>query len=142
MRTPSSTSSSVRGSLSDVEFTVQLLQLRHHVPGASTLDALLALVEAGHLPPGEADVLEEAYRFCEGVRNRGTLVVGSGDSLPTRPEQATALARSVGVHRGGAPGGVSPGHTPGSPGGGAALLRPRLTGYWAMMAATGPTGPG
>jgi len=85
-----------RGSLSDIEFTVQLLQLRHGVPGAATLDALAALVEAGHLPHDEADVLIEAHRFCEGARNRSFLVVGPGDSLPTRPEQATPLARSLG----------------------------------------------
>lgn len=85
-----------RGSLSDIEFTVQLLQLRHRVPEASTVAALGALVEAGHLPPEEADVLEEAYRFCEGARNRTFLVVGAGDSLPTRPELITRVARSLG----------------------------------------------
>ncbi|MDP1818800.1 MAG: bifunctional [glutamine synthetase] adenylyltransferase/[glutamine synthetase]-adenylyl-L-tyrosine phosphorylase [Acidimicrobiales bacterium] len=86
-----------RGSLSDVEFTVQLLQLRHGVPGARTLGALDALVEAGHLPADEADVLAESYRFCERTRNRSFLVVGPGDSLPLRPEQAAPLARSLGV---------------------------------------------
>ena len=85
-----------RGSLSDIEFTVQLLQLRHGVPGAATKEAVAALVEAGHLPDLEADALLEAHRFCEGARNRAFLVVGAGDSLPTRPEQATPLARSLG----------------------------------------------
>jgi glutamate-ammonia-ligase adenylyltransferase len=85
-----------RGSLSDVEFTVQLLQLRHRVPGEATIGALDALVEAGHLPTDEAEVLEESYRFCERTRNRSFLVVGPGDSLPIRPEQATPLARSLG----------------------------------------------
>ncbi len=85
-----------RGSLSDIEFTVQLLQLRHGVRGTRTLGALDALVEAGHLPVEEADVLAEAYRFCERTRNRTFLVVGPGDALPLRPEQATPLARSVG----------------------------------------------
>jgi glutamate-ammonia-ligase adenylyltransferase len=85
-----------RGSLSDVEFTVQLLQLRHRVPGAATIGALDALVEAGHLPTEEAEVLEESYRFCERTRNRSFLVAGPGDSLPIRPEQATPLARSLG----------------------------------------------
>jgi glutamate-ammonia-ligase adenylyltransferase len=85
-----------RGSLSDIEFTVQLLQLRHRVPGARTLGAVDALVEGGHLPVGEADVLAEAYRFCERTRNRSFLVVGPGDSLPLRPELATPLARSLG----------------------------------------------
>jgi glutamate-ammonia-ligase adenylyltransferase len=85
-----------RGSLSDIEFTVQLLQLRHGIAGARTLGALEALVEAGHLPDDEADALGESYRFCERTRNRSFLVVGPGDSLPLRPEQATPLARSLG----------------------------------------------
>lgn len=86
-----------RGSLSDIEFTVQLLQLRHGVRGARTLGALDALVEAGHVPLDEADVLAEAFRFCERTRNRSFLVVGPGDSLPLAPEKATPLARSLGM---------------------------------------------
>lgn len=86
-----------RGSLSDIEFTVQLLQMRHGVSGTATIGAMHALVEAGHLPADEAQVLEEAYRFCERTRNRSFLVVGAGDSLPIRPERITPLARSLGV---------------------------------------------
>jgi [glutamine synthetase] adenylyltransferase / [glutamine synthetase]-adenylyl-L-tyrosine phosphorylase len=85
-----------RGSLSDIEFTVQLLQLRHGVAGTATMAALGALVAAGHLPGSDADALRDAYRFCEGTRNRSYLVVGAGDALPTRPEQITPLARSLG----------------------------------------------
>jgi glutamate-ammonia-ligase adenylyltransferase len=85
-----------RGSLSDIEFTVQLLQLRHGVAGERTLGAVEALVEAGVLPAEEADVLTEAYRFCESTRNRSYLVVGPGDALPVVPEKATPLARSLG----------------------------------------------
>jgi glutamate-ammonia-ligase adenylyltransferase len=85
-----------RGSLSDIEFTVQLLQLRHRVPGTATIGALHALVEAGHLPAEDAEILEEAYRFCERTRNRSFLVVGPGDALPIRPERITPLARSLG----------------------------------------------
>jgi glutamate-ammonia-ligase adenylyltransferase len=85
-----------RGSLSDIEFTVQLLQLRHRLPGAATISSLHALVEAGHLPADEAAVLEESYRFCERTRNRSWIVLGPGDSLPVRPEQITPLARSLG----------------------------------------------
>ncbi len=84
------------GSLSDVEFTVQLLQLQHGVPGVATMAALEALVDAGHLPADEADILAESYRFCEGTRNRSFLVAGAGDSLPSRPEQLAPLARSLG----------------------------------------------
>jgi glutamate-ammonia-ligase adenylyltransferase len=86
-----------RGSLSDIEFTVQLLQLRHGVPEVSTMAALAALEELGHLPADEADLLEEAYRFCDLARNRTHLVVGSGDALPARPELVTPVARSLGV---------------------------------------------
>jgi [glutamine synthetase] adenylyltransferase / [glutamine synthetase]-adenylyl-L-tyrosine phosphorylase len=85
-----------RGSLSDIEFTVQLLQLRRGVRGAATIGALDALVEEGHLPSADAEVLEESYRFCERTRNRSFLVVGPGDSLPIRPERITPLARSLG----------------------------------------------
>lgn len=84
------------GSLSDVEFTVQLLQLQHQVPEAGTIAALHALRAAGHLGEADAAVLEAAYRFCEATRNRSFLVVGPGDSLPIRPEQITPLARSLG----------------------------------------------
>ena len=86
-----------RGSLSDIEFTVQLLQLRHGVVGERTLGAVEALVEAGALPIDEADVLTEAYRFCERTRNRSYLVIGPGDALPLAPERATPLARSLGM---------------------------------------------
>lgn len=85
-----------RGSLSDIEFTVQLLQLRHGVRATATRDALALLVEAGHLPYGDAMALESAYGFCERTRNRRYLVAGPGDSLPIRPEQLTPLARSLG----------------------------------------------
>jgi glutamate-ammonia-ligase adenylyltransferase len=85
-----------RGSLSDIEFTVQLLQLRHGVVEPSTMTALATLVEGGHLPLEEAEVLEASYRFCEGARNRTYLVVGSGDALPARPELLTPVARSLG----------------------------------------------
>ena len=43
-------------------------------------------------------VLAEAYRFCERTRNRLYLVRGTpGDALPSRPEQLTRLARSLGT---------------------------------------------
>jgi len=87
-----------RGSLSDVEFTVQLLQLRHGVPATGTMAALDALVAAGALAADDRAVLAEAYRFCERARNRLFLVRGSpGDALPTRPEHLTRLARSLGT---------------------------------------------
>ena len=87
-----------RGSLSDVEFTAQLLQLQHRVPSPGTVEALSRLEEAGALEPGDRAVLAEAYVFCERARNRWYLVKGSaGDSLPTRPEQLARLAGSLGT---------------------------------------------
>ena len=87
-------------------------------------------------------MLEESYRFCEGTRNRTFLVVGSGDSLPTRPELLTPVARSLGLHRPRAPRALPPGHPAGPPGGGAPLLRPGVTGVCAMMSRRrGPRGP-
>jgi glutamate-ammonia-ligase adenylyltransferase len=86
------------GSLSDVEWTVQLLQLRASVPAQGTLDALAALRSGGFVDPVDAEVLAEAYRFCEATRNRLYLVRGRpGDSLPPPGHHLTALARSLGT---------------------------------------------
>jgi [glutamine synthetase] adenylyltransferase / [glutamine synthetase]-adenylyl-L-tyrosine phosphorylase len=80
-----------RGSLSDVEWTVQLLQLRWGVRSSSTTGALRALVEQGVLERDDADVLGTAFRFCEATRNRLFLVAsGPGDALPA---QESALLR-------------------------------------------------
>jgi glutamate-ammonia-ligase adenylyltransferase len=85
-----------RGSLSDVEWTVQLLQLQHRVAAPGTMEALAALVAAGAVGETDAQVLGQAYRFCERTRNRLYLVRGGpGDSLPTQAEQLARLARSL-----------------------------------------------
>jgi [glutamine synthetase] adenylyltransferase / [glutamine synthetase]-adenylyl-L-tyrosine phosphorylase len=87
-----------RGSLSDVEWTMQLLQLRHQVREPSTMAAMAALRDARVLDPADAAVLEEAYRFCEHTRNRWFLVKGApGDALPSDAEQLARLARSLGT---------------------------------------------
>jgi len=84
-----------RGSLSDVEWTTQLLQLRHRLPAQGTMAALGRLREEGALTAADARVLGEAYRFCEQTRNRWYLVKGGpGDALPSRPEDLARLARS------------------------------------------------
>ena len=86
------------GSLSDVEWTAQLLQLTSGTPSVATLDALDALTDAGRLWASDREVLASAYRFCEHVRNRWFLVRGGpGDSLPTDSAQLTKLARSLGT---------------------------------------------
>ncbi|MGQ0520076.1 MAG: bifunctional [glutamine synthetase] adenylyltransferase/[glutamine synthetase]-adenylyl-L-tyrosine phosphorylase [Actinomycetota bacterium] len=86
-----------RGSLSDVEWTAQLLQLRHRVAAPGTMDALRRLAEAGAVDAADSAVLAEAYAFCERVRNRWFLVKGApGDALPTQADQLGRLARSLG----------------------------------------------
>ncbi len=84
-----------RGSLSDVEWTTQLLQLRHRVPSQGTMAALGRLREEGALSDTDTAVLADAYRFCERTRNRWYLVKGGpGDALPSRPQDLDRLARS------------------------------------------------
>ena len=84
-----------RGSLADVEWTAQLLQLRHRVASPGTMAALRRLTEAGAVDSADAAVLREAYRFCEQVRNRWYLVKGApGDALPARADEQAKLARS------------------------------------------------
>ena len=91
-----------RGSLSDVEFTVQLLQLQHgarhpDIRVTSTIYALHQLRADGLLDAGDADALEEAYRFCERARNAQYLLTGRpGDALPTDGREATRLGRLLG----------------------------------------------
>jgi glutamate-ammonia-ligase adenylyltransferase len=85
-----------RGSLSDVEWTAQLLQLTHGVRATGTMAALRALTEAGVLDPADAALLAESYRFCEQTRNRWYLVKGApGDALPAQADQLNRLARSL-----------------------------------------------
>jgi len=91
-----------RGGMADVEWAVQLLQLRHghrhpavRVPG--TLAALAALEEAGLVAAADADAWRAAYRLCARVRNRLFLQAGRArDSLPADPAEVTRLARSLG----------------------------------------------
>jgi glutamate-ammonia-ligase adenylyltransferase len=95
-----------RGSLSDVEWTVQLLQL---IDGAtdpavrtsSTVDGLARLARRGYLDTADAEALEQAYRFCERARNLRYLLTGApGDALPTDGVEAARLGRLMGyTHR-------------------------------------------
>jgi glutamate-ammonia-ligase adenylyltransferase len=86
------------GSLSDVEWTVQLLQLQFGVRAEGTLNALATLMTQGAVDPLDAAMLAESYRFCETTRNRLFLVRGRpGDSLPAPGHQLTTLARSLGT---------------------------------------------
>lgn len=85
-----------RGSLSDIEFTAQMLQLQYDVRATGTIDALRALSDRDVLDPDDAEVLVESYEFCERVRNRWFLVNSApGDSLPSQPESLLWLARAL-----------------------------------------------
>ncbi len=91
-----------RGSLSDVEFTVQLLQLQHGAEHESvrtpeTMTALEALEAVGLLAPDDAEALRESFWFCSAARNARYLVTGSErESLPTDLDEAEHLARLLG----------------------------------------------
>ncbi len=71
-----------RGSLSDIEWTVQLLQLRHRVPGTSTIAALETLGGLGILPPA-------TWRHCAtptaSANGPGIDGTSSGRSRGARP---------------------------------------------------------
>jgi glutamate-ammonia-ligase adenylyltransferase len=90
------------GGLADVEWTVQLLQLRHgggrpEVRVQGTLAALDALAGAGLVAAGEAAWLADAYRLCLRTRNLAYLVAGRPvESLPTDPLALDRLARAMG----------------------------------------------
>ena len=87
-----------RGSLSDIEFCAQLLQLEHRVRAAGTMAALDALAAAGALNAEDRAVRGDAYRFCERTRNRWFLITGApDDSLPRTPENLARLSRSLGT---------------------------------------------
>jgi [glutamine synthetase] adenylyltransferase / [glutamine synthetase]-adenylyl-L-tyrosine phosphorylase len=93
------------GGLSDVEWTIQMLQLQHAhaVPGLRTTrtgEAMAVAVQAGLVPAEEAATLMAAWRLAARIRNAIVLVRGSwdrpGDTLPTRHGELTAVARLLG----------------------------------------------
>lgn len=87
------------GSLSDVEWLVQLLQLAHahDVPGmrtTSTLDALAAAREAGLVPAVGAERLAEAWRLASRLRSANTLLSGqTSDVLPVDRKKLDGIGR-------------------------------------------------
>ncbi|KUN86682.1 glutamate-ammonia-ligase adenylyltransferase [Streptomyces bungoensis] len=94
------------GGLSDVEWTVQLIQLRHghRVPGLRTTrtrEALAAAREAGLLSEEDTAVLDEAWVLATRVRNAVMLVRGrAGDTFPTEPRELAAVGRYLGYGAG------------------------------------------
>ena len=90
------------GGLSDVEWTIQLLQLEHAhaVPALRTTrtgPAMAAAVQDGLLPADDAAALLAAWQLAARIRNAIVLVRGRpGDTLPTRHGELTAVARLLG----------------------------------------------
>jgi glutamate-ammonia-ligase adenylyltransferase len=99
-----------RGGLTDIEWTVQLLQLTHgyDVPGLRTqrtLEALDAAREAALLGADQAQQLAGAWRFATRVRNALMLVRDKpADQLPTLGSDLAAIARVLGYPPGSDPG--------------------------------------
>ncbi|MCF3184058.1 bifunctional [glutamine synthetase] adenylyltransferase/[glutamine synthetase]-adenylyl-L-tyrosine phosphorylase [Streptomyces polychromogenes] len=95
-----------RGGLSDVEWTVQLLQMRHAwaEPGLRTTrtrQALAAAHAAGLIPAEEAQILDEAWVLATRVRNAVMLVRGrAGDTFPTDARELAAVGRYLGYPEG------------------------------------------
>jgi glutamate-ammonia-ligase adenylyltransferase len=90
------------GGLSDVEWVVQLLQLRHayEVPGlrtTRTLAALAAAEVAGLVSQDDAAALAASWRLATRIRNAAVLLRGrSTDVLPAKQVDLAAVARIMG----------------------------------------------
>ena len=81
-----------RGGLSDVEWTVQLLQLQHaHDIEAlqvnSTMQALDVLVEHGLIVMEDAKILRDAWQMCTAARNGNYLWNGRANRADILPDQ-------------------------------------------------------
>lgn len=91
-----------RGGLADIEWTVQLLQLRHahEIPAlhtTSTLECLDAIAEAELVPADEVELLRQAWLTATRARNALVLVRGKPtDQLPGPGRQLNAVAVAAG----------------------------------------------
>ncbi|MDN5860140.1 MAG: bifunctional [glutamine synthetase] adenylyltransferase/[glutamine synthetase]-adenylyl-L-tyrosine phosphorylase [Pseudonocardia sp.] len=98
------------GGLADVEWTVQLLQLRHagefpRLRTTSTLDGLQEAVEAELLTSADAAELEAGWTMATRARNAVMLVRGKpGDQLPRSGRELVAAAHALGYPADGDPG--------------------------------------
>lgn len=87
-----------RGGLSDVEWTVQLLQMEHAgehraLRTTNTLEGLTACVETELMSVHDAQTLRTAWLLATAVRDALTLVRGRpGDSLPSDVAELAAVA--------------------------------------------------
>ncbi|GAA3478978.1 bifunctional [glutamine synthetase] adenylyltransferase/[glutamine synthetase]-adenylyl-L-tyrosine phosphorylase [Streptomyces yanii] len=95
-----------RGGLSDVEWTVQLLQMQHGwvEPGLRTTrtrEALAAACAAELISGEDAQTLDEAWVLATRVRNAVMLVRGRpADTFPSGPRELTAVGRYLGYEPG------------------------------------------
>jgi glutamate-ammonia-ligase adenylyltransferase len=90
------------GGLSDVEWVVQLLQLRHahavpELRTTRTMAGLAAAAEAGLVGEDDAAALAAGWRLAARVRDAAVLVRGRpSDMLPTRQPEVAAVASVLG----------------------------------------------
>jgi len=97
-----------RGSLSDIEWLVQLLQLKHgnahpSIRTPQTLAALAACVEAKLIEAHDARVLEEAWLLTSRIRSAAVLWSNKrSDVLPLDRKQLEGMARILEYPRGSA----------------------------------------
>jgi glutamate-ammonia-ligase adenylyltransferase len=90
------------GGLSDVEWVVQLAQLRHahthpELRTTSTMAALAAAEQLGLVEAGHAADLAAAWRLASSMRNAGVLFRAKAlDAVPTDPRDADGIARILG----------------------------------------------
>lgn len=91
------------GGLSDVEWTAQLLQLRHaaqyrQLRTTATCAALGAARDVGLLAGSDEAALVAAWQLCTRLRNRIVLLSGrSADTFPRDPAELAALAQTCGA---------------------------------------------
>ena len=91
-----------RGGLSDVEWTVQLLQMRHghRIPElrtTRTIDALRAAAKADLLDVDDAETLESAWRLVSRIRNAVVLLrAKAAESMVEQAEERAGVAHLLG----------------------------------------------
>ncbi|MSY90072.1 MAG: bifunctional [glutamine synthetase] adenylyltransferase/[glutamine synthetase]-adenylyl-L-tyrosine phosphorylase, partial [Actinobacteria bacterium] len=97
-----------RGSISDVEWLVQLLQLKHareypQIQTPHTLPALEQMEACGLISNSDARVLKEAWVISSSIRSSAMLYLNKRtDVLPLDRAQLEGIARLTGYPRGGA----------------------------------------
>jgi glutamate-ammonia-ligase adenylyltransferase len=95
------------GGLSDVEWTVQLLQMQHahllpQLRTTATLPALRAELAEALLDPADAQVLTEAWQMATRIRNAVMLATGRpSDLIPKDPKTLATVAYLMGYRASG-----------------------------------------